>query len=245
MLNISFGDIIISDHKMKVFEDQIIDAFKAKVEKSEKTISELEKNLNELQEKLTVKEAELVYVTKSFSEQNIGFTVAQKSLEYKISTLEEKLNKANQTIVEKDTYINDIVASMEDLSDKENLKDVIISSKDEQINKLTAEIEVLLKKDEKLNDKILKQDTEISEKDFIIEEITIKFEKINAELKEFKIPELTEVDLLEGDRLRCPKCDAVGKDIKSVEDKTKPLSYVGNMPMYAKINVCKRCGHEF
>ena len=36
-----------------------------------------------------------------------------------------------------------------------------------------------------------------------------------------------------------------GHDIKTMEDKTKVLSYVGHIPMYAKKNVCKKCGYEF
>jgi len=48
-----------------------------------------------------------------------------------------------------------------------------------------------------------------------------------------------------GDRLKCYKCGSVGKDIKVVEDKSKALSYVGNIPMYAKYNVCKKCGYQF
>jgi len=40
-------------------------------------------------------------------------------------------------------------------------------------------------------------------------------------------------------------CGSVGGDIKTVEDKTKVLSYVGHIPMYAKKHVCKKCGYEF
>ncbi|MFW9827188.1 MAG: hypothetical protein ACFFEY_06355 [Candidatus Thorarchaeota archaeon] len=47
------------------------------------------------------------------------------------------------------------------------------------------------------------------------------------------------------ERLVCPNCGARGKDLKVEEDKTKILSYIGHAPMYAKINVCKRCGYKF
>jgi hypothetical protein len=47
------------------------------------------------------------------------------------------------------------------------------------------------------------------------------------------------------DRLICPSCGAVGKDIKSEEDKSKVLGYIGHSPMYGKRNVCKKCGEQF
>jgi hypothetical protein len=40
-------------------------------------------------------------------------------------------------------------------------------------------------------------------------------------------------------------CGAVGHNIKVEEDKTKVLSYVGHIPMYAKKHVCKKCGYDF
>ena len=46
-------------------------------------------------------------------------------------------------------------------------------------------------------------------------------------------------------RIKCLNCGAVGKDVKIEEDKTKVLSYMGNIPMYAKKHVCKKCGYEF
>ncbi|MGB5911485.1 MAG: hypothetical protein WBH31_09850, partial [Promethearchaeia archaeon] len=47
------------------------------------------------------------------------------------------------------------------------------------------------------------------------------------------------------ERITCPMCRAVGGNIKTVEYKSKVLSYVGHIPMYAKKHVCKKCGYEF
>ncbi|MFW9895217.1 MAG: hypothetical protein ACFFDB_14345 [Promethearchaeota archaeon] len=47
------------------------------------------------------------------------------------------------------------------------------------------------------------------------------------------------------DRLMCPNCGAVGKDIKTEEDKSRVLGYIGHSPMYGKRNVCKKCGEQF
>ena len=46
-------------------------------------------------------------------------------------------------------------------------------------------------------------------------------------------------------RIMCPMCGAVDRDIKTIEDRSKVLTYIGHIPMYAKKNVCKKCGYEF
>ncbi len=47
-----------------------------------------------------------------------------------------------------------------------------------------------------------------------------------------------------GSRRQCPNCGAVGFDIKEVEDRSKIVSYIPK-PIYAKKNVCSKCGYEF
>ena len=101
-----------------------------------------------------------------------------------------------------------------------------ISEKDSQLEELNN---LLLEKDKQLNTQ------------------TEHLEEVETELKEFKPPEIG-ADRGFGtseERTTCPMCGAVGGDIKTVEDKTKVLSYVGHIPMYAKKNVCKKCGYEF
>jgi hypothetical protein len=45
----------------------------------------------------------------------------------------------------------------------------------------------------------------------------------------------------------CPMCRGASKSPSVIiqEDKTKTLSYVGHLPMYAKKYVCTACGYEF
>jgi len=46
--------------------------------------------------------------------------------------------------------------------------------------------------------------------------------------------------------ITCPMCGANGKkSFKIVEDKSKILSYISIVPMYAKKYICKFCGYEF
>ena len=44
----------------------------------------------------------------------------------------------------------------------------------------------------------------------------------------------------------CPMCGASGKkNFKLVEDKSKIMSYISIVPIYAKKHICKRCGYVF
>lgn len=151
----------------------------------------------------------------------------------------------------------------EDLNDQVNSKNKKIDEltknitiKDEEINNLNAKnwnlesnIEDLTKKIKKLNNLIIEKDKTIqdiseslTEKDKIIEERTTNLEEVKAELNELKPP--VKDDFQGEERLICPKCGAVGKNIKTIEDKTKILTYIGNLPMYGKIHICKKCGIE-
>jgi chromosome segregation ATPase len=86
---------------------------------------------------------------------------------------------------------------------------------------------------------------QLATKESIIEQQNNDLERYRSELREVKGHEIEVSDTSSSLRLKCIKCGAVGKDIKTVEDKNKPISYIGNIPMYAKINVCKKCGNEF
>ncbi len=46
-------------------------------------------------------------------------------------------------------------------------------------------------------------------------------------------------------RLTCPLCGAVGFDIKTVIDTKKQVDYIQGNPIYARKNICKKCGHEW
>lgn len=47
-------------------------------------------------------------------------------------------------------------------------------------------------------------------------------------------------------RKTCPNCGAVGNDLREEDDYTKILyEYRGLMKMYAKKNICKKCGYEW
>lgn len=133
---------------------------------------------------------------------------------------------------------NSLKKEIEDLKNK-------ISIVEEKNAKLTSQLV-------ELNDLLLQKDSvieelnkTISKKDKFIEEQTAHLEKLKAKLIVLEPPEILTDDVTTEVRVKCVNCGAVGKDIKVVEDKSKILSYMGNIPMYAKKHVCKKCGFEF
>ena len=242
-------------YEISAFDDKIMQAFITKTKQSDAKIGELEQNLK-------VKEAELEYVAKLYDDEKKLLTLELENAIQKFTILEGKFNEVKNSNSTKDEELG----SLNDKIDELNTK---IAAKDEEINSLKLEIsdrdeEINNSKTEiaDLNNKLSSRDKEVSElnkelsnleeirkeiliKDKLIEEQSTTIKEIEAELNELKPPEILTDDTTSGDRLICAKCGAAGKDIKTVEDKSKPLSYVGNIPMYAKYKVCKKCGNQF
>lgn len=121
-------------------------------------------------------------------------------------------------------------------------------AKDQEMKSLQEEIANLKSSSSKIaeKDNLLEQlNKTLLEKDKEIESQKARIDEIQAELNELKPPEIGTGGFVSEERITCPMCGAVGQNIKSVEDKTRILSYVGHIPMYAKKNVCKKCGYEF
>ena len=231
----------IDKDEMDAFDDKIMEAFITKTRQSEAKIGELEQNLK-------VKEAELEYVAKLYDNDKKLLTLELENATQKFTILEGKFNEIKHS--------NSIKAEeVENLNKKIVESDTKVSAKDEEINNLKIEIA-------DLDSKLSSRDKELSElnkevsnieeirkeiliKEKLIEEQSTIIKEIEAELNDLKPPEILTDDTTSGDRLICAKCGAVGKDIKTIEDKSKPLSYMGNIPMYAKYKVCKKCGNQF
>lgn len=228
-------------YAIDAFDEKIMEAFIIKTKQSEAKISELEQNLK-------VKEAELEYVADLYDKDKKILTLELEKVTEKLTTLEDKFNEVKHS--------NSIkVEEIENLNNNSVELNAKIAAKDEEINNLKTEIIDLnsklssrdkelieLKKEVSKNEEI-KKDLELKEN--LIEEQSTTIKEIEAELNELKAPEILSDDTESGDRLSCAKCGAVGKDIKTIEDKSKPLSYMGNIPMYAKYKVCKKCGNQF
>jgi DNA repair exonuclease SbcCD ATPase subunit len=116
---------------------------------------------------------------------------------------------------------------------------------EEETAKLNSQIEELNNFISMKDAKIEELSSSLGEKEKIIGDTTAQLEEVEAELDEFKPPEIGTGGFAAEERVTCPMCGAVGSDIKTVEDKSKVLSYIGHIPMYAKKQVCKKCGYEF
>ena len=224
--------------EIDAFDERIMLAFITKTKQSEAKIGELEQNVK-------VKEAELEYVAKLYDDDKKLLTLELENAIQKFTILEGKFNEVKLSNSTKDEELGILNNKIDELNTK-------IAAKDEEINSLKIEISDLnsevSSRDKELNKELstieeLSEEIKIKEK--LIEEKSTIIKEIEAELNELKPPEILNDDPTSGDRLICAKCGATGKDIKSVEDKSKPLSYVGNIPMYAKYKVCKKCGNQF
>lgn len=222
-------------YEIDAFDEKIMEAFIVKTRQSEAKIGELEQNIK-------VKEAELEYVANLYDDDKKKLTLEIENAIQKYTILEGKFNdvklskdeelgilnnKIDELNTAKDEEINNSKTEISDLNNK-------LSSRDKEVSELNKE----LSKIEELSE-------EIKIKEKLIDEQSTTIKEIEAELNELKSPEILTADTTSGDRLICAKCGAAGKDIKTIEDKSKPLSYVGNIPMYAKYKVCKKCGNQF
>ncbi|MFW9865899.1 MAG: hypothetical protein ACFFEN_07360 [Candidatus Thorarchaeota archaeon] len=158
-----------------------------------------------------------------------------KKYEQKFLNLNSKMEQGDSKISELESRISELTSSKANLNNE-------LSNFGSQIEDFKGKVDelygILSEKDFKIEElnKIL------IEKDRFIEEQKITIEKIESKLIELQPKE---PKYKSEERLICPNCGSVGKDIKVEEDKTKVLGYIGHSPMYGKINVCKKCGSKF
>ena len=220
------------------FNEKITIALMKKVKDTNTKCAVLEKDLG-------VKQAELQYLAKLYDEETTSLTQELENEKKEATKYEEELNEIKPKLIEKYEEILDLTSKVDNFNNKK-------TSMEQEIEKLRNELEGANNKIDDQQNIISQQEAqiqdkseEIKNKDTIIEEQITLYEVLQMELKEYKGPEAIVDDTSNGDRLKCYKCGSVGKDIKVVEDKSKALSYVGNIPMYAKYNVCKKCGYQF
>lgn len=233
--------IIIDISEVDVFDERIMQAFIIKTKQSEAKIGELEQNLK-------VKEAELEYVAKLYDTDKKQLILELENITQKLTILEGKFNEVKHSNSLKAEEIENLNTRIVELNTK-------ISANDEEINNLKIEIADLTSKLSSRDKELSELNKEVSNieeirkeilmKEKLIEEQSTIIKEIEAELNDLKPSEILKDTTTNGDRLICAKCGAAGKDIKTVEDKSKPLSYMGNIPMYAKYKVCKKCGNQF
>lgn len=206
-----------------------------------------EKNdaVNELKKKLGIMEIECT----SLSEKSNNL---KKELDETNKKLENTINELSDTKSSLSTKIEEINELKTEYQQK-------LSSKDNKINGLkeelenkpdNTEIEELKTQNSQLNEKINDLNSTVSEKEALLQDLNNLILEKDTHIKQLEIelnpPEISvEEDTTSKERTVCPICGAVGSNIKTVEDKTKVLSYVGGRPMYAHKKICKKCSTEF
>ena len=187
-----------------------------------------------------------------------------KGLQHKINEAKAETDTAKEQLVKKEEELARLAKERDELNSKYEAKVAefaqlkkeadevksLLSSKEGEVDTLKAQVEDLNKKNEEITNSLSEKDSKIKElndaladKDKIVDAQNVKIEESEKELTSLK-PEAT-TSYSSEERLMCPSCGAVGKDLKSEEDKTKVLSYIGHKPLYAKKNICKKCGYEF
>lgn len=187
-----------------------------------------------------------------------------KGLQHKIDEAKVETDTAKEQLVKKEEELARLAKERDELNSKYEAKVAefaqlkkeadevksLLSSKEGEIDTFKAQVEDLNKKNEEITNSLSEKDSKIkelndalAEKDKIVDAQNVKIEESEKELTSLKPEAPTSYSSEE--RLTCPSCGAVGKDLKSEEDKTKVLSYIGHKPLYAKKNICKKCGYEF
>ncbi|MFX1477653.1 MAG: coiled-coil domain-containing protein [Promethearchaeota archaeon] len=158
-----------------------------------------------------------------------------RKYEEKVFNLNSKIEQGNSKILELERRISELTSSKVNLnSELSNFESQVVDFK----GKIDELYSLLSEKDfkiEELNKILVEKDRFIEEQKSTIEKIESKLIELQPKEPKYKSEE----------RLICPNCGSVGKDIRVEEDKTKVLGYIGHSPMYGKINVCKKCGSKF
>jgi chromosome segregation ATPase len=207
------------------FNEQIINAFKVRFDKSNKIISDLEQDAK-------VKKVELDFLAKKYDDDITQLNKIVEKFKEQIQELKNGIYEQEKEFDSTKEENKEFLSQVKTLKNENDLKDKKIGELKPQLADKTNSLS--LKEEELQSLQKL-----VEEKEKIIEDQKTKLEMIEAELSTFKPPDL---DFEGKERLRCPSCGAVGKDIKEEEDKSQILGYSGHSPIYAKIRLCKKCG---
>ena len=195
-------------------------------------IDEANAEASNAKEQLAKKQEELANLAKERDDVKLKY-------EGKVAELDSKVNELEKLKTEVFDLKKTITLNIDEINKSTG-----------ETNTLKAQIEDLNKKNEEITNSLTEKDSKIkelndalAEKDNIIDAQNAKIEKAETELT--ALQPVAPTTYTSEDRLTCPSCGAVGKDLKAEEDKSKVLSYVGHTPMYAKRNVCKKCGYIF
>ena len=211
-------EVLIKDLELQ------IENLKIKLERNNNSI-------NEFSDLLKEKESKIRDISTT-SDQKISNINSELNAAYnKISALKGTVNSIKSDLTSKDIEIGEISLLNKELEDvKENLNLELIE-KAKSLAQKKCELNELQK--------------ELDEKNNEIETQSKHLQSLELELEESKPLDRDTLSYSYDSRIKCPRCDAVGKYVKKVDDKNKVLSRIGNIPMYAKKYICKKCTYEW
>ncbi len=231
-------------------KEEIIRNLKIEIEEVKIELEERNSKVSNLESLLKEKEQKFLQITNSSGSEISRITSELEEARCKISEVENDLNRAISTNKAKDEEIRQLTGKDEEISRLNGVIEVINTEK----NNLEVQSKNL---SEQKESEIQNLESTLTEKNKLLEAQAIHIEEVERELEDLK-PQEVEKELeisnhfeLEKSyypnetRIMCPLDQAVGKDIREVEDKKTILYYRGGIPIYAKKYVCKRCGYEW
>ncbi len=236
------------DQRAKIAE------LEANLHETRTDLEDVKKELNTSNMKIQDLDADL-QETASLRNQ-IEITLQEKdTLERDFNEMKASVAKLQQAEGVNQTLSSDLEAAQEQikyLNEKaDEIRDLTAKNTDflKQIDDLNAELtaknstlENLKERLDQLEPQLAESKVKVNELQARVSEKDLSMEELEGKLKDFESPIPDMADIGE-ERVTCPMCGAV--DVRQVEDKTKVLSYVGHIPIYAKKNQCRKCGYEF
>lgn len=173
----------------------------------------------------------------------------------KLNSTTRELNKTKEKLASTTTELEEAKeppnAKLEKLKTEINDSITKNSELEKELHDAKANITELNKKIKDLEDSLFRKEVEIKklkeiigEKDKTHSQKVTQKEQIKKEIHMPK-PQEIKVEYKSEERKTCPNCGAVGHDIKTFENRDKILDYLDHKTLYAKKNICRKCGHEF
>lgn len=221
-------------------KEEIINNLKIKIDEIKIELEKYSSKVSELEFLLKEKEQKFLLITNSSGSEISRITSELEDARGKISELETDLNRAISINKAKDEEIRQLAGKVEDLSRLTGM----IEDLDTEKNNLETQLKNL---SEQKESEIQNLESALTEKNKLLEAQAIHIEEVEKELEMLKPTEVEEsvYPPSYGTRIICPRCEAKGKSIRTVDDKKTVLSTLGNKPMYAKKYVCINCNYDW
>ena len=211
-------------------KEEIINNLKIEIEEVKIELEKHSSKGSKLEFLLKEKEQKILQITKSSGSEISRITSELEDAIGKISEVENNLNRIISNSNAKDEEIRRLIGTIEEL--------------DTEKNNLEAQLKNL---SEQKDSDIQNLESAIIEQTKLVKAQSLHIEEVEKDLEAFKPPEVEESAYSPSyeNRIICPKCEARGKNVRTVDDRKKVLSWYDNKPMYAKKYVCIKCNYDW